>query len=381
MACVLLDRTHPMDPCTLFDFRSERPPLEIDQAKSLERLLEIHLESERAHGNANDAFVHRMRKIVLRAGCQPSQIRARGYTVRDASEIYDVAQAPRGQGALARMAVFERETARLFAALYPDHDDDPPDDLVHVTCTGYVAPSSAQALVARRGWHQKTRVTHAYHMGCYAALPAIRVAAGCIATAVPKRPRVDVVHTELCTLHIDPSDHAIEQIVAQSLFADGCIRYSIEREDRPRSLRCVALSERTVPDSADSIRWVMADWGMQMTLARDVPERVGKVLRPFVAELMARANLGVSDLRRVQFAVHPGGPRIIDGVRESLELDERQVTTSREVLLDYGNMSSATLPHVWKRMLDDPAIARGTPIVSLAFGPGITISGAVFTKQ
>ncbi|HEY1959775.1 MAG TPA: 3-oxoacyl-[acyl-carrier-protein] synthase III C-terminal domain-containing protein [Polyangiaceae bacterium] len=359
----------------------ERPPLEIEQTKALERILAMHLESARAHEGADDAFAHRMRKIVMRCGCQPAQIRARGYAVREPSEIYDVARAPRGQGALARMAVYERETARLFAALYPDHDDDPPDDLVHVTCTGYVAPSPAQALVARRGWHQTTRVTHAYHMGCYASLPAIRIAAGCIATASPKRPRVDVVHTELCTLHLDPSNHAIEQIVVQSLFADGCMRYSIERENRPRSLRCVALAERTVPDSTESMRWVMADWGMQMTLARDVPEHVGKVLRPFVADLMARAGLGVADLKRTQFAVHPGGPRIIDGVRETLELSERQVSTSREVLLDYGNMSSATLPHVWKRMLDDPGVANGTPIVSLAFGPGITISGAVFVKQ
>ena len=149
---------------------------------------------------------------------------------------------------------------------------------------------------------------------------------------------------------------------------------------RTPGLRCLATSERIVPDSESSMRWVMADWGMQMTLARDVPEKVGAVLRPFVTELLAHADLSMSELPDVHFAVHPGGPRIIDGVRETLELDESQVAISRGVLLDYGNMSSATLPHVWQRMLESDDVERGAPIVSLAFGPGLTVCGAVFVK-
>jgi len=79
--------------------------------------------------------------------------------------------------------------------------------------------------------------------------------------------------------------------------------------------------------------------------------------------------------------VHPGGPKIIDRVREVLELDEPQVRASRDVLHDFGNMSSATLPHIWMRLLADPAVPRGTLIPSLAFGPGLTVCGAVFEKQ
>jgi predicted naringenin-chalcone synthase len=35
--------------------------------------------------------------------------------------------------------------------------------------------------------------------------------------------RVDIVHTELCSLHLQPLRHEAEQLVIQSLFADGCI--------------------------------------------------------------------------------------------------------------------------------------------------------------
>jgi predicted naringenin-chalcone synthase len=193
--------------------------------------------------------------------------------------------------------------------------------------------------------------------------------------------RVDVVHTELCSLHLDPSDHRIEQIVVQSLFADGLIRYALVPDDGGPGLKLRALHEQVLPDSAGSMAWLVANWGMQMTLARDVPERIAGGLRGFVAELYRRGGLDLGALGASAFAVHPGGPRIIDRVREVLELSDAQVQTSRDVLFDCGNMSSATLPHIWQRLLEDPAVARGTPIVSLAFGPGLTMCGVLLEKR
>ncbi len=63
-------------------------------------------------------------------------------------------------------------------------------------------------------------------------------------------------------------------------------------------------------------------------------------------------------------------------VREKLELSDWQVQDSKTILLEYGNMSSATLPHVWERILRSNS--KNQPIVSLAFGPGLTLFGAVF---
>ncbi|HMG53684.1 MAG TPA: 3-oxoacyl-[acyl-carrier-protein] synthase III C-terminal domain-containing protein, partial [Kofleriaceae bacterium] len=163
--------------------------------------------------------------------------------------------------------------------------------------------------------------------------------------------------------------------------ADGMVRYSVVPDDGQPGLRLVALHEQVLPDSADAMEWVVANWGMHMTLARDVPDRVAGALRGFVVELFRRAGLGPAALQRATWAVHPGGPRIIDRVREVLELTEAQVQTSRDVLFDCGNMSSATLPHIWQRMLDDRAIARGTLIASLAFGPGLTVCGVLLEKR
>jgi predicted naringenin-chalcone synthase len=147
-------------------------------------------------------------------------------------------------------------------------------------------------------------------------------------------------------------------------------------------MHVLATDEAILPESSGSMRWVLGDHGMHMSLARDVPERIAGPLRAFVAGLYERAGLSISrTLSETTFAIHPGGPKIIDHVAGVLELAAAQVQTSRDVLHDHGNMSSATLPHVWMRILADAAIPPGTLVASLAFGPGLTVCGGLFRKQ
>jgi predicted naringenin-chalcone synthase len=360
----------------LTQFHAARPRHELTQQASLDWLTRAHAASGR--DDVDDALVARIARVIARCACAPDKIARRGVSIADPlnaswadNVLYDVPRDPHGKGTAERTRLFERIVDDYFTVAYAG--DDAPDDLIHVTCTGYVSPSGAQKLVARRGW--PTRVTHAYHMGCYAAVPAIRMAAGFAAS------RVDIAHTELCSLHFDPTDHRIEQLVVQSLFADGLIRYSLVRDADAAGLRVLALHEAIAPDSADAMGWLVGDHGMQMTLARDVPDRIAGVVRGFVVELFRRGGSELGRMRDSQFAIHPGGPKIIDRVTAALELSDAQVATSRGVLLDHGNMSSATLPHVWMRLLADPGIAPGTLIPSLAFGPGLTIVGALLEKR
>jgi predicted naringenin-chalcone synthase len=381
----------------LSGFVTTRPPYVMVQAHILDWLACAHAQSEAAimglDAAGRDDFAATIARLLGRVACSADSIATRASVLpdfttcdRDGSVVnmlYDDPHAsvaepsPHGRCASTRIRLFARVVDTYFARQYGG-EADAPDDLIHVTCTGYVSPSGAQKLVAARGWGARTRVTHAYHMGCYAALPALRIAAGFVAGGSA---RVDIVHTELCTLHLDPADHRIEQLVVQSLFADGLIRYSMVAGDDGPGLRPVAACEVVVPDSADAMRWVPSEWGMQMTLARDVPERIASVLREVVTELFRRAGLEIAAMRRCVFAVHPGGPKIIDRVRDVLELEEAQVGTSRAVLRDHGNMSSATLPHIWMRLLGDPQVPRGTLIASLAFGPGLTVGGALLEKR
>lgn len=376
----------------LSDLCNTRPAFSASQDETLAWLNEAHAESERTTSNLaqpeRDAFHERIQRWSGRSACRSPAIERRGFALADVGsldwqemQIYNLSQMPRGEGMGARTKFFSKVAGEYLEKTFQDVSA-APGDLLHVTCTGFVSPSPAQRMVSGRGW--ATRVTHAYQMGCYAALPALRIARGFAAVADWPRgtaPRVDVIHTEICSLHLDPSLHTVEQMVVQSLFADGFIRYSVAAEQPARGYEILALNESLVPGTEDAMCWTASEYGMRMTLSRDVPQLLGGGLRQAVTDLYRIAGLSMQhEHGKSLVAVHPGGPKVIDQVRDLLELREPQVAHSRGILRDYGNMSSATLPHVWQRMGDDDQVAAGTIVLNLAFGPGLTIAGGLFRK-
>jgi len=367
----------PFPPLVLHAFQPHLPENAGTQDEILDWLAAAHA---RASGDGDEA---RYRRLVRRFGCGPDRISARrayldDFRHRDWSRmrIFDLDRHPGGSPCGERMAFFSETAGRILDDLYAGEEEGP-QALVHVTCTGYASPSAAQRLVAARSWGAE--ILHAYHMGCYASLPAVRAAAGRVALGAR---RVDLVHTELCTLHMDPSRHDPETLVTQTLFADGAVRYRLSTAPGTPGLALLAVREEIVPGTGDAMTWVVSEAGMRMTLSRRVPELIRAALPDFVARLARDAGLDRETLvAQARFAIHPGGPRIIDGIRDLLGLDPLQVEASDRVLRERGNMSSATLPHVWMDLLEDPGVPSGTCVVALAFGPGLTLAGAVLRKD
>lgn len=382
----------------LGDFRSLPPRHLPSQGQTLDWLALAHTRAEAQlalqEGRDFDepAFLASIKRRLLRFGCADDKIATRGHESDDCAhvrwsemEIYPLLERASGDGMRARTKAFGRIAGQALTRLFAEVDS-PPGQLIHVTCTGYESPSAAQLLVANKGWGARTVVSHAYHMGCYAALPAVRAAAGFGALRGGPGPeaRSDIVHTELCSLHLQPLRHEAEQLVIQSLFADGCIAYSLFPERSPHGpgagLAVLSQEEWIVPDSAESMAWFCSDFGMEMVLARDVPEKIARALPSFVASLLDRAGQVSSVSADAVFAIHPGGPKIVDQIASALKLGEAQIALSRRVLRDRGNMSSATLPHIWQAIAGSAGVKPGQLVVSLAFGPGLTLSGAVLQK-
>lgn len=305
------------------------------------------------------------------------QIRSRWYECDDVDEnwddhgIYQLGEdSPHGLGITQRHHFYADRARKIFEEIY--RCSPTPDHLIHVTCTGYLSPSPGQKFFS--GKESSPEFTHAYHMGCYASIPAVRLAESLVKG---RGLEVDVVHTEMCSLHLDPEDVGPEHMVVQSLFADGHMKYRLSREPSGTSLRLLATHEEIVPESERDMTWVPGPYGMKMTLSKHVPLKIAGKLSAFLEKLFRKARKGEELFQRAIFAVHPGGPKIVSGVQELLGLSEEQVKMSRKVLFERGNMSSATLPHVWDEVLrENPE--KGTPVVALAFGPGLTIIGAIF---
>jgi predicted naringenin-chalcone synthase len=380
----------------LNQFQVEKPKNCIPQSDLLNWIIKCH---QFAHTNSakklsdleNGAMtVELIEKLFQRYGVKSNLISQRYLESNDIhslnfanNEIYKITDLQKnGSDIMERAQFFSHRAFEIFHQFYNmEKQFDRPDHLIHVTCTGYISPSAAQRIVTESNWGKSTDITHAYHMGCYAALPAVRLAKSIVQSEVLEQEQytTDIVHNEMCGLHMNPLAQTPEQMVVQTLFADGHIKYSATnlKQDAGKNLRVISLHEKVVPNSQQDMSWIPAPWGMQMNLSREVPEKIKLELKKFSTELFAKAGITYEKAINSIFAIHPGGPKIIDSVQESLELRPDQITESKKILFERGNMSSATLPHVWNEILEKK-YPVGTQVISYAFGPGLTLFGAVF---
>ena len=356
----------------LSDFRVILPRYKSTQEETIAWLV-------KAHDISNSG----LSKVVPRYVCKPSRVASRYHALEDFThtdwdrmKIFNLRKNPAGSGSQERMKFFSEVAWNTFRQFYIE-DTESPEEIIHVTCTGYVSPSAAQRIVSEKNWGEKTEVIHAYHMGCYAAIPAIKLAS-------VVKDRIDIVHTELCSLHFNPSIQKIEQLVVQGLFSDGLIRYSAFSEKsflqrQTSGLEVILIHEEIIPETSNEMMWEISDSSMLMTLSRDISKHIGSHLSKFLERLCGESIRDV--LQNAIFAIHPGGPLIIDDTSRILSLQKEQVRFSEKILRERGNMSSATIPHIWKEIVDDPSIPNGQLIVSLAFGPGLTVAGAILKKR
>jgi alkylresorcinol/alkylpyrone synthase len=302
------------------------------------------------------------------------------------TNIYDN---PAGKTWDQRRVLFEQAALAAFELSYEESEQIPPDEIIHVTCSGYASPSPAQVFLSRQGWF-RTGVTHAYQMGCYGAFPAIRIASGLLAASYASLPapkdRVDIVHTEYLSLHVDFLTQDPGKFVMNALFGDGFIKYSAYPLSNflasgKRGLKLLAIQERLVPNSLDEMTLKPAQYSFDETVSKNVPDIIYLHIKAFVTELCDQAGIDFEEEKEdLVYAIHPGGPAIVTRVREALGLAESQMWVSREILNQHGNMASATAPYMWQKIVETDAIPTGAKIISVGFGPGLTVIGAMFEK-
>lgn len=242
--------------------------------------------------------------------------------------------------------------------------------LVVCSCTGYVTPGLDILLARDLGFSPRARRVFVGHMGCYAALPGLGVAADYV--ALHGRPAV-LLCVELPSLHVQPPSVDLDQVVAHALFSDAAAAVVLVPGGPGFGVRELAAVTDTA--TAEYMSWQVTDLGFRMGLSPRVPEVLAEHVAPLVDDLLARHDLEVSDV--ASWAVHPGGPRIIDVVQQRLGLPDHAVAASRQALAEHGNCSSSTVLIILERLLAGGGRVGGAPLVMMAFGPGLTLYAAL----
>jgi predicted naringenin-chalcone synthase len=245
--------------------------------------------------------------------------------------------------------------------------------LITVSCSGFAAPGVDVQLFNELGLPAGVARTHVGFMGCHGALNGLRVARAFL-EADPNA-RVLLCAVELCTLHHQYGWNP-DQIVANALFADGsaaavCVP-AAEASHADAALSALSSASTIVPDTEDLMSWRIGDHGFQMGLSARVPDVIRGTLRAWLAGWLGKQGVELEQVG--QWAIHPGGPRILQACIEALELPPDAIDASRGVLAEFGNMSSPTILFILDRLQRQNAPG---PWVLLAFGPGLTVEASL----
>ena len=254
-----------------------------------------------------------------------------------------------------------------------------PGDITHVitvTCTGFTSPGPDYYIARDLNLRPDVQRYALGFMGCYAALPALRMAWQ-FCRADPSAV-VLVMSIELCSLHLHLADR-MDSLLANTIFADGAATAIVTAQEPPSEHNAFAIdgfASALIPEGEKDMAWKIGDEGFEITLSSYVPGIIGGRIQSLIQPVLKIHGLCAEDIG--WWAIHPGGKAILDKVQNELRLRPEQVEASRTVLRKYGNMSSATSLFVLKELLETHDAAAGHErVFAIAFGPGLTVETAV----
>jgi predicted naringenin-chalcone synthase len=239
--------------------------------------------------------------------------------------------------------------------------------VVVTSCTGLYAPGLDFEVVNHLGLNPSVERTMIGFMGCYAAINALK-SAHHIVRSEPSA-RVLVLNLELCSLHFQETAE-LEQVLSFLVFADGCAASLVSAE--PKGLAIDSFLALNIPSTSHLITWRIGELGFDMHLSGQVPGEIGGALKQLGTEVTRGRDPLAIDL----WAVHPGGRSILDAVEKGLALPADALSSSRSVLAQFGNMSSATVMFVLHELMQ--RAQSGQQGCAMSFGPGLTAETMLF---
>ena len=250
--------------------------------------------------------------------------------------------------------------------------------LVFVTNTGFIAPGVDVAVVKQLGLSPTVSRIVVNFMGCAAAMNAIRAAADYV-RANPDR-KAMVLCLELCSVNAVFADD-INDVIIHSLFGDGCgaVVVGASQVQHPLAPGKVVIRNsfsQLLDDAEDGIVLGVNHNGITCELSENLPGYIYAGVDTVVTEVLADNGLQKSDVDL--WAIHPGGPKIIEESVRSLGLEPEQAATSWDVLARFGNMLSVSLIFVLKEMAQAEATKPISTGVAFSFAPGVAVEGILF---
>lgn len=239
------------------------------------------------------------------------------------------------------------------------------------TCTGYICPGLSTYLIGELGLARNSRAYDLVGSGCGGAIPNLELAKNIL---MENGGAVLSISVEICSATFQMGND-IGLILSNALFADGAAAALLWT--RPEGLQIFYSASSYSPEHREAIRYVHRNGELHNQLSPGLPRLVRDEAARLVQDILQRACVPIERLKF--WALHPGGEKIINYIREALGLSEAQVEASRKVLKNYGNMSSPTVLFVLRELMDR-GIGQDELCLLLTFGAGLSAHGMLLKK-
>ncbi len=241
------------------------------------------------------------------------------------------------------------------------------DYIITVSCTGIMIPSVDACLVNHFKMKQDIVRLPVTEMGCAAGISGIIYAKNFLKANPGKKAAVVAVESPTATFQLH--DFSMANIVSAAIFGDGAATILLSSCPEDEGPEIMAEEMYHFYDAEYMMGFKLTNTGLQMILDETVPETISAHFPKIVHPFLERNNSGIDEINHLIF--HPGGRKIVQTVEDLFGVLGKNIDDTREVLKQYGNMSSVTVLYVLERFLEKN-IQPGEKGLMLSFGPGFS---------
>lgn len=243
-------------------------------------------------------------------------------------------------------------------------------DLLFISTTGLATPSLDALIINQMRLNENISRMSIFGLGCGGGVAGF-AKANILAKANPDAV-VLLVTVELCSLTFLRNDFSKSNFIGSSLFADGVAALIITGDNHTNKTKSeisfLATQSKLYYDSLDVMGWEFLDKGFKVLFSQDIPTIISKNIHKDVCSFLEKHQLEISDIKN--FVFHPGGKKILTAYNEALKVEGDFLKNTREVMKDYGNMSSSTVLYVLERFYTR-GFENGYGLM-VAMGPGFS---------
>jgi len=237
------------------------------------------------------------------------------------------------------------------------------DYIITTSCTGFMIPSVDAYLVERVGLRKDIVRLPVTEMGCAGGTAGLSYAHEFLKSNPGKK--AALLCLEAPSVTFQKNDVTIENVVSTAIFADGASCVLLGGEGSGPHIQ--DSNTFHFPLSTHYMGYNLQNDGLKIVLDRVVPSAISDNFENLFYPFLKKNNLKPADIENYMF--HPGGKKIINMVEKFISQFDKDISDSKNILQEHGNMSSSTIIHILKRFMDKE-ISKGEKGYMLAFGPG-----------